>query len=176
MCFEPVTATTAITMGMKLATAAVGFAGDAAAANQQQQTYEENKRNAAIAFEDTTAQLQLRMIQEDEAKTQKLQEANIENAELQATANAAAAGAGVSGISLDNIKAGVQRKISYKREYARRNFQNTVTQLRMEMKGAETTRDNQINSISKPTSPNILGYALQGVGGALTTMAQAQET
>lgn len=176
MCFEPVTAATAITMGMKMATAVVGFAGDAQQANQQQQVYEQNKRNAAIAFEDTTAQLQLRMIQEEEAKTQKLQEANIQNAELKATANAAAAGAGVSGISLDNIRNGVQRKISYKREYARRNFENTVTQLRMEMKGAETTRDNQINSVSKPTSPNILGYALQGVGGALTTMAQAQET
>jgi uncharacterized membrane protein YfhO len=84
-----------------------------------------------------------------------------------------AASAGLSGISLDNILNGISRKIATKKAAESTNYLNTVAQIGENLKATNTNIENRINSVAKPTSPSPLGYALQGIGGALKATAEA---
>lgn len=150
-----------------VAQSVVSFAADQADYDNRVQQWQENRNAALASGRDEQKALTIRMVQEQDAYSQKRQMNNIESAEASASAEAAGAASGVSGLSLDNILVGINREADRKQSADRINHQNTVQQLTEEMQGTNTRIENRINSVQVGTKPNPLGYALQGVGGAL---------
>lgn len=132
--------------------------------------WKQNYVNSLASGREEQQQLQVRMMQEQDGHTQQQHMAEIEGAEIASEAEVSAAGSGLSGISLDNILSGINRKIGSKQAAEETNHLNTVAQLSQQLEATNTNIQNRINSVQKPTSPNALGYALQGVGGALKSM------
>ncbi|CAH0343716.1 hypothetical protein [Rhizobium sp. CECT 9324] len=153
-----------------LATSVVSFAAADADYNNRAEQWKQNYVNALASGRDEQRQLQIRMIQEQAGHQQQQQLAEIEGAEVGAEAEVSAAAGGVSGISLDNILTGINQKIATKQAAEDTNYMNTVAQLGESLKATNTNIENRINSVAKPTAPNPLGYALQGIGGALKSM------
>ncbi|MBD9542219.1 hypothetical protein IB276_22500 [Ensifer sp. ENS04] len=161
MCFQAAAAAIAIAQSV------VSFAAADADYDARVEQWQENRNAALAAGRDEQKSLTIRMAQEQEAYTQKRQMNNIEQAEAAASAEASAAASGVSGLSLDNILRGINRESTRKQSADKVNYQNTVQQLTEELKGTNTTIENRVNSVQVGSKPNPLGYALQGVGGAL---------
>jgi hypothetical protein len=161
MCFQAAMAAIAVAQSV------VSFAADQADYDSRVEQWQQNRNEALAAGRDEQKALTIRMTQEQEAYTQKRQMNNIEAAEASASAEASGAASGVSGLSLDNILAGIGREATRKSSADKTNYQNTVLQLNEEMKGTNTTIKNRVNSVQVGNPPNPLGYALQGVGGAL---------
>lgn len=156
-----------------IASSVVSFMGAQADYEARAAQWEENKVQALAQGREEQKSIQMRMVQEGDAQSQKEQQARIEGAEIAAEAETSAASAGVSGISLGNILAGINRKVDMKLSADRTNYRNTANQLTMELKGTNATIKNRINSVAKPVKPNPLGYVLQGVGGALRGYSEA---
>ncbi|MCC5780534.1 hypothetical protein H7H48_15845 [Nitratireductor sp. B36] len=154
-------------VAVAVASSVVSFMAAEADYQNRAEQWKQNYTNSLAAGREEQNQLQLRMIQEQEGHLQKQQLARIEGAEIAAQAESSAASAGVSGISLDNILIGINRKIGQKLAADETNHLNTVAQIGAEMKATNTTIKNRINSVQRPTAPNPIGYALQGIGGAL---------
>lgn len=134
--------------------------------------YRQNVVNSLAAGRDEQKQILLRMNQEQDAFVQKRHQDAVEGAEAMAEAEVSAAEAGVSGLSLDNILAGIQRDVNENQTANKTNYENTVVQLQSEIEATNFRIQNNINSVQTPTKPNPLGYALQGVGGALTALSK----
>ena len=161
MCVQAALAAVAI------AQSAVSFmaANDEYAARAEQ--WQQNRRNSLAAGRDEQKQLTIRMVQEQDAFAQKRHLNTIEQAEASASAEASGAAAGVSGLSLDNILAGIGREAGQKQVADKTNYENTALQLSEELRSTNTKIENRINSVQKPTKPSALGYVLQGIGGGL---------
>lgn len=154
-----------------VAQAAVSFAAASAEYSAQSAQWQQNYVNAIKAGAEDQKQIQLRTMQEQDAFAQKMHLANLEGAEVSAEAEVSAGEAGVAGISTTNILNGINRKIVAKQEAERTNYQNVAAQLGQELKATTTQIQNRINSVQRPVSPNPLGYALEGLGGALKYMS-----
>ena len=128
-----------VTAIVAIASSVVSFMSAQADYEARSEQWKQNYVNALASGRDEQKQLNIRMVQEGEAKAQRDQLNTLEGAELSAEAEVSASSAGVSGISLNSILSGINRK----------------------------------NSVQRPTSPNPLGFALQGIGGALNATAQA---
>lgn len=143
-----------------------------AAANQEYEAkakqYRENRTNALSAGRDEQRAISLRELQEQQAHTDAKEQNKIEGAEAVAKAENAGNASGATGVSLDNIVSGLKRKVEKQQTNEDINYRMKANQLTTEMKATETTMKNRINSVSKPTAPNMLGYILQGIGGALS--------
>lgn len=161
MCLDPVS------LILGAAQAVVSFGAAQQDYDNKAAQWKQNYTNSLAAGRDEQKQLSLRMLQEGEANDQKVRQNAIEKAEISSQAEASAAGAGVSGVSLKNIIHGIGKKINDKVSADETNYSNTITQLGAQMKATNTTITNRINSMQRPTAPNPLGYALQAVGGAI---------
>jgi hypothetical protein len=150
-----------------VATSVISFAAAQADYNARAEQWRQNYTNSLAAGRDEQQQLSLRMMQEQDAHAQKQHLTTIEGAQVSAEAEVSAAASGVSGLSLDNILLGIGRDVAMKQEADKTNYQNTVAQLTKENEATNTRIENRINSVQRPVAPNPLGYALQGIGGAL---------
>lgn len=156
---------------MSVAKSVVSFAAAQDDYNNKAAQWKQNVTNSLASGRDEQQQLSLRMLQEQDSKSQKDTANIVEGAEIQAEAEVSADTAGISGISLDNTLLGIQRKIALKKAADDANHNNTVAQLTTEMKATNSTIKNRINSVQRPTAPNPLGFILQGVGGGLNALA-----
>lgn len=129
--------------------------------------WRQNFSNALSSGRDEQRQLSLRMLQEEDAYVDQSQQGIVEGAEAMASARLSANSAGLGGISLNNILAGIRQKVSHKQQNASTNYRNRAAQLTTEMDATNTRIENRINSVQRPRAPNPLGYILQGIGGAL---------
>ncbi|UIY29183.1 hypothetical protein LZK73_21865 [Neorhizobium galegae] len=127
--------------------------------------WKQNYVNALASGREEQQQLQVRMTQEQAGHAQQQQMTEIEGAEIASEAEVSAASAGLSGISLNNILTGINRKIGQKQAAEETNHLNTVAQIGQQLKATNTNIENRINSVAKPVAPNPLGYALQGSAG-----------
>lgn len=169
MCFDPLTTAG---VGMAMAQSVVSFSAASQDYSARSEMWQKNYTNSLAAGRDDQRQLSLRMIQEDEAHSQKQHLNSLEAAETKAEAEASGAAAGVAGISLDNIMVDIGRQDAAKRNADKTNYQNKAQQLTTEMNATNTTIENRINSVQRPTAPNPIGYVLRGVGGALRAIPQ----
>lgn len=150
-----------------VASSVISFAAAQADYNARAEQWRQNYTNSLAAGREEQQQISLRMMQEQDAHAQKQHLTTIEGAQVAAEAEVSAAASGVSGLSLDNILLGIGRDVAMKQEADKTNYQNTVAQLTQENKATNTRIENRINSVQRPVAPNPLGYALQGIGGAL---------
>jgi hypothetical protein len=152
---------------LSVAQAVVSFSAAQDEYEQKAEQWRQNYTNSLAAGRDDQRQITLRMTQEEEAKSQKTTQNRIEGAEVSAEAEVSAAAAGLSGISLDNIMTGITRKVAMKQAADEATYQNTAAQLTTQLEATNTSIQNRINSVQRPTAPDPLGYVLKGIGGAL---------
>jgi GTP-dependent phosphoenolpyruvate carboxykinase len=156
-----------------IAQSVVSFGAAQSDYNARAAQWTQNYKNALASGRDEQRQITLRMTQEEEAFKQKSHQNSIEGAQVAAEAEVSAASAGIAGISLDNILVGIGRKTAEKQTADATNYRNTVQQLTTKMAATNTTIENRINSVQRPTAPNPLGYALTGLGGAFKSISSA---
>lgn len=165
MCF-PIAAA-AVGAVLSVAQAAVGFQAAQDDYNDRAQMWQQNYVNALASGRDEQNQLQLRMIEEEEASSQRQRQNIIEGAQVRSEAEASAAAANVGGISVGNIMLGINRQIADKKIAEETNYRNKVRQLQTENEATVNKIQNRINSVPRPRSPSPAGYIIQGIGGAL---------
>jgi hypothetical protein len=156
-----------------VASSLVGYAGQMANYKAQKQYYEENSKAAQVAATNRYASIQNRMLQERDASAQKLGESSLEGLKARSTARAAAADAGVSGLSVDALLQDLSAQEGRYEASVATNYQMNQQYLRGEM---EATQDNaiaRINSVPYPTKPSF-GAALVGAfSSGLSAYVQA---
>lgn len=145
----------------------VSFAADSADFNNRADQWRQNFTNSLASGRDEQRQLSLRMLQEEDAHVDRTQQTMVEGAEAVSASRLSANSAGVSGISVGNIIAGLRHKVAARRQNENTNYRNTAAQLTTEMGATNTRIENRINSVQRPTAPSPLGYILQGIGGAM---------
>lgn len=133
----------------------------------QSQAWRQNYVNALAAGRDEQNQLLLRTMQEEDAKNQKLAVQNIEEAQRKAEAEVSATEGGVSGLSIANVLQDIGRRAAFNRQTEERNFDMTAAQLEQEMRAVNTRIEGRINSVTRPTKPNALGFFLPALGAGL---------
>lgn len=139
----------------------VGFMGEQAAADAQNQYYAENAKAARQATVNQYAHQQNRIIQERRAASQEKQNATVDALKARATAKTAAGEAGVSGLSVDAL---VQDFYAQEGRYSNsidNNFQMTSDYLRSEMESTQAQGQSRINSVRRATPPSFLGAAIR---------------
>ena len=173
MC-EPLTATQmfAISLGLTAATTAVSVAGQQQAANAQEayqkSVYEAEKASAEEAYRNQILSDNLRLAQEDEAKSQDLTENVIRAAEARSTARVAAGEAGVAGLSVDALMHDFSRSEAVYKDAVNRNHEFRQLQSVQDRKSYDATRRSRIHRATpQPVQkPSYLGAALRIGGGA----------
>ena len=157
----------ALMAGLAIAQSVASFAAASADYDAKAQQWRDNYSLSLQSGVEDQKRILLRMVQEQDGFAQKAQQTSIEGAKIKAEAEASAAQAGVGGISLDNIMLGIDRDVARNTEADRTNYMNTAEQLTAELRGTNTTVQNRINSVQRPVSPSPIGFALQGIGGAI---------
>lgn len=143
-------------LAIGLITAGIGAVQSVAQYSAQKQEAKANEQNAIESWKTQQAQLSKRAMQEEDALRQKQQQQNIEEAQVKAETVASAAGAGVAGLSLDNLIADVGRRASFNRQTEEENTRNTLAQLRLERKGVNSQAQGRINSVPKPSALGLV--------------------
>lgn len=121
-----------------------------------------NDAAAARAYENDQTQLTTRQIQEEQKALQDKYTQNLEQARAQANVANSAAGAGVGGVSVNNLTAEVGRRASRNRVNLDRNLAMTAQQLQIDKEGSRAHRQSQINAVPVPNPISLVA----GIAGA----------
>lgn len=168
MCLDPVT----IGLGVAsfAASAMSGAAEYSARQTQyatQKQSYYRNEAQSLAAGNDEYNAIQRRTIQEGKAYAQRDREQLLEGARKGAEASAAAAGSGVTGLSVDNLVADVGRRVDANRTTLEDNWNGTALQLQDQSRAATTKITSRIGQVAMPVEPDPTGAVLGVVGSGL---------
>lgn len=166
----------AATTGLSGASSILSFLGQQqqyqqqqAIANNQTITYNRNVTLAKGANRQEKEQLNRRAIQERDALTEQNRIGAIKQAQGRATVGAKAGESGVSGVSVDNVLADIERGGASDQAQREATYMNTVAQLRGEMDSADTRYTQRVNSmqpgVNTAAPPSVAGLLL-GVGSA----------
>ena len=154
--------------------------------NQQNSVIEQNRFLADKAYQDEISQLNLRLMQEQEAAAQKQQEAAKQGMQLRGEVVAS----GRMGASVDNLIADYYRQQAAFDYATQRNLAFTGAQVQQQKVASAATRGSRIASqqpyiqqpildpmapIERP-EPSALPYLLSGVSGAISGFTSGYET
>jgi hypothetical protein len=147
-----------------IAQAVVGFAAAQADYNAKAQAWQQNYVNALAAGRNDMTQVQQRQLQEQDAFVQQDQLQRIEQAEKESEV---LANSGATGISSENLVAGVRRQGLVNRTTLFTNYNMKVRQLQVQAEAIPTEEMNRINSMERPVAPNPLTYVVQALGSGV---------
>ena len=133
--------------------------------NQREKQWQTNYKNALMSGRDEYNQLNTRAVEEQAATGQKIQSYAEEGAIKAAEAETAAAGAGVSGNSVDEVIRGILGGSARNIAYAKENARFTAQKIADQGRGITANVMNRINSLTRPVKPNA-GAAMLNVAGA----------
>lgn len=159
--------------GMSMATGAMQAQAQYDAQDEafraQEERFRINAENAIRAAEDDHKQLNMRSMQEQDKTREEQRVGAIQSEQRAAGQTAAAAGAGVTGLSVDNLVADVYRTEGTNQMIRETNMRSTVQQLQANKTGAVNTAQSRINSVARGTPPSQAalnaGIATAVVGG-----------
>lgn len=141
----------------------------AAVAQRETERYYENVKASRAANRQDHVALHSRELQERDALQEKNRIAAIEGARARGRQAAATGESSVTGISVDNILADVERGPANDQVQREASYMNTVSQLREEMKGADARSEARINSMKpgyNPVAPASGAALALGIAGA----------
>lgn len=137
-----------------------------AAASEQQQQAQATENNANASYLNDARQLNLRQRQEEEAESQRGQEADIQAMKDMSTARTASGESGISGLSVDALMSDILRQNLFDDTKADSNLSATKAQITQEKEGAKTRRQSRINEVPYPsfasTALQLGGQAYEG--------------
>ena len=148
MC-DPATAI----MVVKGVTAVAGAASSVEKTNNKNQRYSDNVAASKDAYFLKTKQANLRIIQEQTQASQKLQDADLKAMQSQGTAIAAAGGAGVQGVNVDQLINDFERSEGVLADRTMQKLENIQAQNEITKLGYQSEAISRINSIQP------VGYA-----------------
>lgn len=172
MCVGLETAFAVASFASAAAGQVAAFQGQVAQYRAQEQAYFTNYNNSLTAGRDQFRQIQLRRAQEEQAFSQRDRAALMEGAEKRAAASAAAASSGVSGLSIDNLLADVDRKIEGNRATLAQNWDMTAAQLTAQAEGVNSQIQSHIGQVARPIPPDPTGTMLGIIGSGAKTGLQ----
>lgn len=135
------------------------------AAREADRRWEQNRVNTVAALGTKYGQITRRQVQEQDAVVVKNRQDSLEQARKRAEVDNSAAGAGVSGISVENLLTDVDRRTAANRDAREINLRNTISQLTDEGRQAQAEAENRINSMPKGVKPSPLALVLD-IGAA----------
>ena len=160
---------TAFLSSLALTTAGAGldYLGQSQAASAQDRVYRQNQRAARAAFNESSAQENIRLGQEQEAAAQKVQATRRELLQTTGRARVAAGEAGVSGLSVDALLADYGRQSAFYNESVRRNLAFTQQSTASNQRGLGSQFVSRVQSVQRGQRPSLAGLAIRVGGGAL---------
>jgi hypothetical protein len=147
--------------------AVVGYVGAGAEADVTNAYYGQNRQNAIVAASDRYASLNNQALQERAAASQELFEKQTEALRTRATAEASAAEAGVTGLSVDALMDDLLAQQGRQRQAIETNYETRRNAIADEGVATYHNTVSRINSAKRAASPSPIPYLLQGVGGAV---------
>lgn len=165
MC-EPTTLLAASLM-MSGAQAVTGFQAANAQYASGMEAYQKNADAAAASTANTYTNLNIRAQQEGQAHAQAAQATEIAKARAVASTEVAAASGGVAGLSVDAVLRDIYAQAGRNEATADTNLRMSRDYLGGEMKAAQASGQNQINSMPIPEKPSAVPFILQGFSSAL---------
>jgi hypothetical protein len=153
----------------------VGFIGQQQQYQAEQKAYDTNVRNTQTATFDRYDAINTRVAQENAAKSQELQQANIQGAQARASARTAAVESHVAGPSVVNVLSDMYASEGRFVRATNVNFDYTRDYFKGEGAAARASGQSQINSMPHPTPPNPLAAVLNIFGQAVQGYANAQQ-
>jgi hypothetical protein len=133
--------------------------------NAREGQWRTNYSSALEAGREAHVTLTTREEQEQSATAQRITGYSEEGAIRAAEAEAGAAGSGITGNSVEEVTTSILGGAARNRTAARVNADNTAAQIALEQRGVVATTQNRINSITRPTKPNV-GAAILKASGA----------
>lgn len=141
------------------------FAAQSQQAAAQESQYQQNAVNAKMAMINEYQQENLRQIQEGQKKSAEDVQTNLKAAQAKAHTQAAAAEAGVTGISVDNLVADIGKQASDEMSAREYNYLSTVTQIQRQKEASRNQAQSRINSVPHGIQPSPLAL-VAGIGTA----------
>jgi len=179
MC-EPVTITATTMAYISAATAAASIAssivGQKQAADAQEQQQKLASQQERQRYLEEVTSLRSQQAQEQVARSQRMQEAEIKGKEAKAAAVVAAGEGGVSGLSVEALVANISRKqATYAfSEQKQAEMVNTARQFELQSVGSGYQRN--LLSINKPIpQPDYIGSTIEGVQTGMNIYGGAQK-
>lgn len=160
----------ALSLVAGLGQAVVGYQAAQADYKANKELYKTNLQNAATATRDKYGQIATRVMQEDEAASQEIQEAQIEGLKARSSASVAAAEGGVSGVSVDAIVGDMLAKEARFVSATKKNLDYSREYWRGEQKAAQSQGQSQVNSVQRVAKPSFLPYAIKVFGSTIQSM------
>lgn len=152
----------------------VGYMGQQQQYEAQKQQYENNRIEANRAAVDNYASTQNRMLQEQKAASQELQNLNVDAMKGRATAETAAGEAGVTGLSVDALVADYYGQEGRYERTLDNNLQMQSDYLQGEMTATSHQTAGRINSVSQGQKPSFLDAGVRILGGAVDAFGSYQ--
>ena len=171
MC-EPISISLAIG-ALTAASSAVGQKQQADAQEKQQKLASQQERQRYL--EEVTS-LRQQQAQEQVAKSQRMQEAELKGKEAKASAVVAAGEGGVAGLSVEALVANISRKEATYAFSEQKQAEMMNTARTMEIQSAGSGYQRNMLSINKPiTQPNYVNAALEGVQSGISVYSAGQK-
>ena len=179
MC-EPVTITATTMAYISAATAAASIASSLVGQKQQADAQEQQQKLASQQerqryLEEVTS-LRSQQAQEQVAKSQRMQEAELKGKEAKAQAVVAAGEAGVAGLSVEALVANISRKQATYAFSEQKQAEMMNASRTMEIQSAGSGYQRNLLSINKPIAqPDYVGTTIQGVQTGMNIYSGGQQ-
>lgn len=134
-----------------------------AGASAQNKASKANKAAAERAMQDTWKDISLREVQEQDATSLTIMQADRQARSADAVARVSAGEAGVAGASVDAIIGDINRQASEFKVTEERNLDMTITQLQREKVGARNQAQSRINAVPR-ANPFATGLQIAVAG------------
>lgn len=131
------------------------------------EAWKQNYLNALAGARDEQKAITLRQTQEEAAAGQKVELADMDEAQHKAAVEVSAAEGGVSGVSVDNLVREQGAAAAFNRASITENLKMKTAQLQSEKDATNTTALNRINSMQRPTAPSGAALAVGIIGSGV---------
>lgn len=142
---------------------AVGIAGDVMGANAQNKRSKQVAQAADANAVSQTRQLDVRSVQEQEATSQSILQADRQARFADAQARVSAGEAGVAGASVDALLGDIERQHAEYRQTANENLSNTLDQIQEEKVGVRANAAS-VKAGAPPANPFATAVQIAGQG------------
>lgn len=146
-----------------LAGLAIKIGSELGGASAQDQASSANNAAARRAMQDSWKDIGLREVQEQDATTLTIMQADRQARSADAVARVSAGEAGVSGASVDALMGDISAQASAFKMTQQRNLDMTITQLQRDKVAAKTTAQNRINAVPR-ANPFATGLQIVSAG------------
>jgi hypothetical protein len=158
-------------MATGLLEAVAGYSGAKAEYKAQEQRYKANLENAKTAARDKYDSINNRVMQENAAASQDLQEVQIDALKARSSMKVASAEGGVTGVTVDAIVNDTLAKEGRYVNNVRKNFDYQRNYWVGEGTSTTAQGQSQVNSVPRGTKPSFLPFAVKFFSNAVGQMS-----